>query len=143
MKIATKFTLTATSILFLGCATYRIPVNSFDEQTRKIGSSTLRTQKIMLSIYGTHTFQVNPIDSIDVETEGGKKMRIKNGPSIETRFTKLDDSTRILYFDSIYRKDSLIIGSRARLISMYDTIPISQIKMIEIQDGKKRYSYVY
>lgn len=103
----------------------------------------MKSQKILLSVAGIYTFQVNTIDSIEVENEDGKKFRIKNGPALETRFTNKDGSIRILFFDSIYRNDSLVIGFQARLAPAYDTISIDQIKMIEIQDGKKRYSYVY
>jgi len=43
-------------------------------------------------------------------------------------------------FDTIYLQDSLIVGAKSRLIpTERDAIPLIDVKLIEVQDGKKDY----
>jgi hypothetical protein len=126
----------------VGCASYTIPVRSFDEQTRAVHRSDLRSRAIQVAYTGTRMFRVNGIGSVRVEDSDGKALSLPNSPALEVRFTLEDGSTSVMYFDSIWRNDSLVIGSQSRLMPIFDTVTIPRIRRIEIQDGHKNYRYV-
>jgi hypothetical protein len=125
-----------------GCATYTIPIQSFSLQTEGIHHDGMKAVRIKTAIYGIHPSLSNQIEFITCEDNNHNQIQLKNSPSIETRFTKNNGNSTILFFDSIFRSDSLVIGLRSRLISdSWDTISINDIQIIEIQDGKKNYTY--
>jgi hypothetical protein len=103
----------------------------------------MKSVRVKTAIYGIHPSVSNQIDIIVCEDEHHNKIELRNSPSIETRFIKNDGKSVVLYFDSIYRSDSLVIGLSSRLLPDYwDTISIKEIRKIEIQDGRKNYTYV-
>ena len=141
------FIASILALTLTGCATYLIPIDSFKHQFNGIDSTKLRKveSNIPVIFYGSssYSYLANPIDTIDCVTEDGKPVRLVNSPSIEVRFTERNDDRTIFYFDTVYLQDSLIVGAKSRYIpSLRDAIPINNIKLIEVQDGKKDFHYV-
>jgi hypothetical protein len=102
---------------------------------------TVTTQEPLLgvkSIYKTY-----PIDSILCVDQKGNKFLLKNGPSIEIRFTEMNDKKTVFYFDHILLRNDTVTGVRSRFLPSFTrSIPLSQVKTIEIQDGRKKFVYV-
>lgn len=141
------FVIFASMIGFSGCATYYIPIESFKKQFNGIDSTHLRLveSNVPVILYGatSYSYFANPMDTIDCVDGNNKPVRLANGPSIEIRFTDKNDERTIFYFDTIYLQDSLIVGTKSRFIpSLRDAIPINNVKLIEVQDGKKDFHYV-
>jgi hypothetical protein len=131
----------------LGCTTYYIPIESFKNQFNGIDSTKLRMVEINVPVYingvTSNTYLANPIDTINCVDENNKPVKLVNSPSIEIRFTDKNDDRTIFYFDTIYLQDSLIVGAKSRLIpTEIDAIPLIDVKLIEVQDGKKDFHYV-
>jgi hypothetical protein len=132
---------------FCGCTTYLIPLESFKNQFNGIDSSKLRNVEINVPVilYGvtTSTYPANPIDTIDCVDDNNKPVRLANSPSIEVRFTEMNDDRTIFYFDTIYLLDSLIVGAKSRFLpALRDAVPVNNVKLIEVQDGKKNFYYI-
>jgi len=93
---------------------------------------------------GTYTY------SIAFEEWQGKSLgatctviTIPNSPSIEIRFTDTSNKKTIFYFDLIRFDGENITGKQSRFMSAFKkTIPISSVKKIEVQNGKKNFRYV-
>ena len=67
---------------------------------------------------------------------------LKNSPSIEIRFTLNNNKKTILYFDYVYLQDSMIIGDMSRFFYIRKSIPLNDVKKIEVQDGHKNFKYI-
>jgi len=144
MKLFLSFFLFLT---LFGCTTYYIPIENFKHQFNGIDSTKLRMVEINVPVYingvTSNTYPANPIDTIDCVDENNKSIKLANSPSIEIRFTDKNDDRTIFYFDTIYLQDSLIVGAKSRLIpTIRDAIPLIDVKLIEIQDGKKDFHYI-
>jgi hypothetical protein len=131
----------------LGCTTYYIPIESFKHQFNGVDSTKLRIVEINIPVYingiTSNSYPANPIDTIDCVDENNKPIKLLNSPSIEIRFTDINDDRTIFYFDTIYLDDSLIVGAESRLIpTVRDAIPLNNVKLIEVQDGKKDFHYI-
>jgi hypothetical protein len=125
-----------------GCKTYFIPVDSFKKQFEGIDSTNLRLVNTRGPVGDVVQYLANPIDYIQCEDKAGIPYSLKNGPSIEVRFTQLNGKRTIFYFDRIFLQDTLVIGERSRFLGLQKGIPINTVKLIEVQDGQKNYHYV-
>jgi len=86
------------------------------------------------------TFPINFIKCVD---KNGNPVELKNSPSLEIRFTDTNNKKTIFYFDLISVDETYVSGVQSRFItSIKKKIPLNAIKTIEIQDGKKKFSYV-
>ena len=86
------------------------------------------------------TFQMDIIKCID---KNGHPVELQNSPSLEIRFTNTSNKKTIFYFDLISVNETYVSGVQSRFMtSIKKTIPLNTIKTIEIQDGKKKFSYV-
>ncbi|MDE5422347.1 hypothetical protein L3073_09035 [Ancylomarina sp. DW003] len=124
------------------CTTYYIPIYSFKEQVKDIDSTELRTVYTRGPMGNIVEYKTYPIDYIKCVDKNNNPTELKNGPSIEIRFTEKNNKRTIFYFDQIYIKDSMVIGDRSRFIQYKKTIFIDSLKLIEVQDGKKNFKYV-
>jgi hypothetical protein len=102
------------AILCASCKTYYIPIESFKDQMKDI-------------------------KCVDKEN---KPFELKNSPSIEVRITDKNNKRTYLYFDQMYVQDSILKGDGSRFIYYPKQIPLKNIKLIEIQDGHKKFKYV-
>ena len=130
-----------------GFTTYFIPVEIFQYQFNGIDSTKLRMVEINVPVVicgvTTNSYPANPIDTIDCVDDNNNPIKLANSPSIEIRFTEKNDERTIFYFDTIYLQNSLIVGAKSRLIpTLRDAISINNVKLIEVQDGKKNFHYV-
>ena len=88
-------------------------------------------------------YKTYPIDFIKCIDKKGNPIELKNSPSLEIRFTDNNDKRTTFYFDLISVDQTDVSGVQSRFItSIKKTIPLNTIKTIEIQDGKKKFSYV-
>jgi len=130
------------SIGIIGCTTYYIPIESFKEQFRGIDSTNLKIVNAIGPFGERISYPANKIDTIYCVDENNKPIKLANSPSIEIRFTNMNDDRTIFYFDTVILQDSLIIGVESRFIpSFRDALNIKNIKLIEVQDGKKNFKY--
>jgi len=126
----------------LGCKTYYIPIDCFKQQFSGIDSTDLQIVHTRGPYGEVVQYLANPIDYIKCVDKQGNPFELKNSPSIEIRFTKNNNKKSIYYCDRIYLQDTLIVGDRSRFIGLRKAIAISEVKLIEVQDGKKNYHYI-
>jgi len=130
------------ALILTGCKTYYIPVDSFTEQMKDIDSVELKTVYTKGPMGDVVSYQTYPIDYIKCVDKNNNPVELKNSPSIEIRFTDKNNKQTYLYFDQIYIRDSTVIGEGSRFIDYQKQIPLKEIQLIEIQDGRKKFKYV-
>jgi len=129
-------------LTLVSCKTYYIPVDSFKQQLSGPGNSKLKEVTTKDPWGHTVTYKTYPIDSIRCVDKNGNPFALKNGPSLEIRFTDNDNNKTIFYFDRIFLERDTVVGMQSRILSIKKAIPLNSVKTIEIQDGQKKYSYV-
>jgi hypothetical protein len=131
-------------IFFLSsCKTYYIPVDSFKQQFADMDSSNLKEVTTRGPMGDKVKYKTFPIDFIKCVDKSGNPVELKNSPSLEIRFTDTNNKKTIFYFDLISVDETYVSGVQSRFItSIKKKIPLNTIKTIEIQDGKKKFSYV-
>ncbi|MCW3091775.1 MAG: hypothetical protein JWP81_2844 [Ferruginibacter sp.] len=83
------------------------------------------------------------MDYINCVDKNGNSFKLKVSPSLEIRFTDIDNQKTIFYFDRISVDEQFVSGVQSRFISsIKKKIPLNTIRKIEIQDGKKNFKYV-
>jgi hypothetical protein len=127
---------------FASCKTYYIPIESFNDQFKDIDSVELKTVNTKGPMGDVVTYKTYPIDYIKCVDKENNPFELKNSPSIEVRITDKSDKKTYLYFDQMYVQDSILKGDGSRFISYKKEIPIKDIKLIEVQDGHKKFKYV-
>ncbi len=147
-EIMTKtilFSIVVLGLVFFlsSCKTYYIPIASFKQQFAGMDSSKLREVTTRGPMGDKVKYKTFPIDFIKCIDKKGNPVELKNSPSLEIRFTDNNDKKTIFYFDLITVDETYVSGVQSRFItSIKKTIPLTTIKTIEIQDGKKKFSYV-
>lgn len=130
------------ALTFSGCKTYFIPVDSFSEQMKDIDSVELKTVYTKGPMGDVVSYKTYPIDYIKCVDKKNNPVELKNSPSLEIRFTDKNNKRTYFYFDQIYIQDSTVIGDGSRFINYQKQIPLKEIQLIEIQDGRKKFKYV-
>ena len=139
------FSIIIIGLLFFisSCKTYYIPLDSFKKQFANIDTSKYKEVTIRGPIGDKVKYKTAPIDFIKCVDKKGNDVELKNSPSLEIRFTDNNNKKTIFYFDLISVEETFVSGVQSRFItSIRKTIPLNTIKTIEIQDGKKKFSYV-
>src|SRR5574338_72115 len=136
-------TLQIGLVLFLtSCKTYYIPVDSFKQQLSGFDSSNMREVTTQGPSGDRETYKAYPIDIIHAFDKSGNSVDIPNSPSIEVRITDMANKKSIFYFDLLQFDGENITGRQSRFITtIRKTIPISSIKTIEVQNGRKNFRY--
>ena len=131
-------------IFFLSsCKTYYIPLDSFKQQFAGMDTSKLKEVTTRGPMGDKVKYKTFPIDFIKCVDKNGNPVELQNSPSLEIRFTDTNNKKTIFYFDLISVDETYVRGVQSRFItSIKKTIPLNTIKTIEIQDGKKKFSYV-
>jgi len=130
-------------LFFSSCKTYYIPVDSFKQQLSGFDSSNMREVTTRGPVGDKVTYKTYPIDIIHAVDKSGNPVTIPNSPAIEVRITDMANKRTIFYFDMIQFDGENIIGGQSRFISsIKKTIPITSIKTIEVQNGRKNFRYV-
>lgn len=129
------------AIFISSCKTYFMPIGCFLEQVPSLETVNLRQVTTKDPGGFKSTYSVYPIDSIKCFDKSGTPYKLKNGPSIEIRFTDVNGKQSTFYFDRTWVVRDSVIGVGSRIFSQKKTIPVSTIKTIEIQDGHKKYLY--
>lgn len=130
------------ALTFSGCKTYFIPVDSFSEQMKDIDSVELKTVYTKGPMGDVVSYKTYPIDYIKCVDKKNNPVELKNSPSLEIRFTDKNNKRTYFYFDQIYIQDSTVFGDGSRFINYQKQIPLKEIQLIEIQDGRKKFKYV-
>lgn len=130
------------ALILTGCKTYYIPVDSFTEQMKDIDSVELKTVYTKGPMGDVVSYKTYPIDYIKCVDKKNNPVELKNSPSIEIRFTDKNKKRTYFYFDQIYIQDSTVIGDGSRFINYQKEIALKEIQLIEIQDGRKKFTYV-
>jgi hypothetical protein len=129
------------------CTTYTIPVNSFRKQFGGMDSATLKWVTLVGpygELGGRVQYPANPYPSIHCVDLHQRDYILQSSPSIEIRFTYRPGHRRVVfYFDRIFVTDSTVTGVESRFIpSIRKTLSLDSVTKIEVQDGRKRFSYV-
>jgi hypothetical protein len=144
MRSSFFYLVIAATLGFLsGCKSYYIPVQSFKQQLGGFDSTqliTVRTQGPMGEVVAYKTYPLKTITCVDNK---GRQVALPVSPSLELRVTSTRGKRSIFYFDQVRVNDTSLMGAQSRFMPFIrKTIPFSSIKLIEIQDGKKRFRYV-
>lgn len=86
-------------------------------------------------------YRANRIIMIECVDKHGNRVRLPNGPSIEARITTMNGKRTVLYFDRMYLQNDTLVGYRSRFLGLPKKIPLSDIVLIEVQDGHKNFHY--
>jgi len=129
-------------LVFSGCKSYTILLDSFKEQFKNINTENYRMVKTESPFGIVSEYKANPIDTIICFDKNNKKVLLRNSPSIEIKFTTKDHKKKTFYFDRIFLNDTIVIGDMSRFINYKKGIPINDIIKIEVQDGRKNFKYV-
>jgi len=129
-------------LVFSGCKSYTIPVDSFKEQFKDINTENYRIVKIENPFGMESQYKANPIDTIICFDKNNKKVLLRNSPSIEIKFTTKNHKKKTFYFDRVFLNDTVVVGDISRFINYKKGIPIKDIIKIEVQDGRKNFKYV-
>jgi hypothetical protein len=139
----------SVSIIFIGlvflnsCKTFYIPADSFKQQFAGIASSGLREVTTRGPVGDNVTYLTFAMDYVNCIDKKGNPVKLKVSPSLEIRFTDINNKKTIFYFDLISVDDNFVSGVQSRFItSIKKKIPLNTIKKIEIQDGKKNFKYI-
>jgi hypothetical protein len=131
------------SVLTTSCANFYITTESLRNQFVGIDSTSLKPVIVRGPALERYKYLANPIEQIDCIDKNGNPSRLKNSPSIEMRVTQTSGKRSVFYFDRIFVNDSLLVGVQSRFVSsIRKTIKLTDIKKIEVQDGKKNFHYV-
>lgn len=137
-----RFALSGFLLLCLSsCKTYYISTSSFKQQFAEL--DTTRQVTIKGPYGGSATYKTYPIDFVKCVDKAGKAVELKNGPSLEIRFTDLGNKRKIFYFDLLRVHGDKVTGGQSRFMPwITSTVSLSDVKTIEIQDGGKNFRYV-
>ena len=125
------------------CKTHYIPVDSFKQQIAGWRTASLKEVTTRGPVGDLVTYHTYPIDYIKCVDKKGNPVLLKNSPALEIRFTDTAGKKTTFYFDRLSVDDHAVSGARSRIVSsITETLPLNTIKLIEIQDGGKRYRYV-
>jgi hypothetical protein len=139
-KIAILFVLAAT---LCSCATYLIPVDNLRAQFAGIDSTDFVNVSVRGPVGDRYHYLANPLRIINCFDKKNNPAELINSPSIEIRITNRDNKKAIFYFDRIFVSETSLYGVQSRFIpSITKKIPLSDIKKIEVQDGKKNFKYI-
>jgi len=141
-----RITLPIILILTLttSCATYYITTDSLRNQFSGIDSTDLKMVTVRGPLGEKYQYLANPINEIECVDKDGNPSTLVNSPSIEMRITTMTGRKTIFYFDRVYLTDSTLTGVQSRFItSINKTIRLKDIKKVEVQDGKKKFYYVF
>lgn len=143
----TKFILVTVAIGLLfsisSCKTYYIPVESFKQQFGVADTSKFKQVKTQGPMGDVAKYKAYPLDVIKCFDKNGNPVTLTNSPALEIRFTDIDNKKTTFYFDRIFVKGDSVQGGQSRFVpSLVKTIPLNKVKLIEIQDGGKKFKYV-
>ncbi len=145
MKGIKSICLLAVVFMVQSCVTYIIPLESYKQQFKGMDSTQLKTVKVTGPLYGTQSYLANPIKKIQCQTKDGKAVTLDNSPSIEMRITYINDKgkkrRKIYYFDRTALIHGTIYGLESRIAGITSRIPADSVRLIEVQDGGKKYRY--
>lgn len=130
------------TLILSSCKMYYIPVDSFKQQMPSIETVNLKQVTTKDPWGHKETYSTYPIDSIKCFDKDGTPYKLKNSPSIEIRFTYDDNRRTTFYFDRIWVVKDSVTGIRPHFLIMKKSIPLNTVKLIEVQDGHKKYRYV-
>lgn len=142
-KLLIFTTLIAVMLLLFSCKTYTIPTDSFKQQMIKTDTRNMKEVEINNPLtFHNIKYHSNNINQIIVLDKDGKKMYLKNSPSIEMRVTHVNGKKYHFYFDTVILENDTLKGGRSRFIQgLSREIPMDSIVKIEVQDGGKKFNY--
>ena len=139
------FSVIIIGLLFFmsSCKTYYIPVDSFKQQFAGMDTSKMKEVTTRGPVGDKVKYKTFPMDFIKCVDKKGNPAELRNSPSLEIKFTDINNKKTIFYFDLISVDNVYVKGVQSRFItSIKKTIPLNTIKSIEIQDGRKNFRYI-
>lgn len=131
-------------ISLVSCKTYELTPYSLQQQYAGIDSTQLKMVEVVGPFNDKYSYLAHPNKSIELMNKEGDISTLPVTPSIEMRITHSNGKKDIFYLDRIFVTDSVVIGSKSRFApNMSKSIRLNDIRKIEVQDGKKKFKYVY
>jgi len=127
---------------FSSCQTYFIPVESFRQQFSGFDSTRAQVVTVQGPLGSRSNYKTAAIDVIRAVDKAGKPVVLQNSPALEIRFTDTAGKKTTFYFDLISFDGESVTGRPSRILSFQKTVPLSAVKKIEIQNGRKNFRYV-
>lgn len=136
-------TIVLVILMTTSCQTYRIPTSSFINQLSKIDSTSLESVSVIGPFGESYEYLANPLQTLSCIDKNGTSLELSVKPSLEIRVHDLNGKKTIFYFDRTVVIDSVLIGARSRLAEngLLKAIKLKNIRLIEVQDGKKDFRY--
>lgn len=142
MKVKPQFLLIFL-ITLSSCITYQMTPIALQEQFGGIDSLDLRMVNVKGPLGEKYQYLSHPNKFITLTDNKGVSVLKPIKPSIEMRVTYDYEKTIIFYLDRIFVTSDTLIGHRSRFIeSISKQIPLNKIEKIEIQDGRKKFTYI-
>jgi len=123
----------------VGCKTYTIAPESLKRQLLESEPTVVHTVGPLGDI---HSYLANNIHTIHCLDKSGTAVELPKSPSIEVRITLSSGGRKTMYFDRIELRNDTLLGHPSRFAPAIEVrIPYTEITRIEVQDGKKDFSY--
>jgi hypothetical protein len=127
------------------CTTYYMTTRELQGELSKINETTITyvynfKPGILISIIKGRQFN-NGLSQIECTDKNGKKLTLGTSKNTQVRLTFKDGTRKVLYFDTMFVKDSLVYGKQSRYFDMPVNTTYNNIVKVEIQspDGKVSY----
>jgi len=89
------------------------------------------------------TYKTYPIEKVCCVADSDLAVTLNIKPSIEMRITDNRGKRTVFYLDRIRVENDILTGHQSRRLGFIQkTIALSDVRRIEIQDGKKHYRYI-
>jgi hypothetical protein len=125
--------------IFCGCTTYYISTSGLNDQLAKIDTNSLhqvydfRLGVIGVVAGGEHFY--NAIKEVQVEDKNGNKITLNITPHTGVRITDKNGDHKIVYFDTMFVKDSLLYGNKSHFVNIpIEPFHLRDIAKLEIQE---------
>lgn len=127
-------------LVLASCKTYTLKPDDLVRQLRDAQPKDV-TVSHSVTPFASTTYKGNGVSQLECYDKKGQKHVLPISPAVETRIRLKKGGKRLYYFDTIALEDSTISGCNSRILHTRRTIPISEIKTVEVQNGGKDYSY--
>jgi hypothetical protein len=131
------FTIIAS--LLIGCTTYHLTTASLNDQLSRIDTSSVHevynfNYGIAGVLSGGKQFY-NAITEVQVTDTEGNKIRLKVTPHTGVKITDKNGAHKIVCFDTMFIRDSLVYGNKSHLVNMpIKPFHLSNIAKLELQE---------
>jgi len=124
--------------LICGCTTYYFTADSLNNQLAQIDTNAVhQVYDFRLGVIGVSRGKhfYNAIKEIHVTNKSGDKITLNVTPHMAVRITDKNGRHKIVYFDTMFIKDSLLYGNKSHFINIpIEPFHLKDIAKLELQE---------